>query len=53
LFDFAPVGGPKIVANFDGGVIPSYAGALPLGATDKRLGLTRRAACSKTIAIPI
>jgi len=48
LFDFAPVEGHKVVANFDGGTITSDAGALLLGATDKVLGLTRRlAACFK------
>ena len=46
LFDFAPVQGRKVVANFDGGAITTDAGALLLGATDKALGLTRRlAAC--------
>jgi DDE family transposase len=46
LFDFAPVEGRKVVANFDGGAITSDAGGLLLGATDKVLGLTRRlAAC--------
>jgi hypothetical protein len=44
LFDFAPVEGRKVVANFDGGVITSDAGALLLGATDQRLGLTRKLA---------
>jgi hypothetical protein len=48
LFDFAPVEGRKVVANFDGGAITSDAGGLLLGATDKVLGLTRRlAACFK------
>lgn len=32
LFDFAPVEGHKVVANFDGGAITSDAGALLLGA---------------------
>lgn len=46
LFDFAPVEGRKVVASFDGGAMTSNAGALLLGATDRRLGLTRRfAAC--------
>ena len=44
LFEFAPVEGRKVVANFDGGVITSDAGALLLGATDQRLGLTRKLA---------
>src|SRR3954463_5605429 len=48
LFDFAPVEGRTVVANFDGGAITSDAGALLLGATDKVLGLTRRlATCFK------
>lgn len=48
LFDFAPVEGRKVIAAFDGGAITSDAGALLLGATDKKLGLTRRlAACFK------
>lgn len=48
LFEFAPVEGRKVVANFDGGTITSDAGALLLGATDTVLGLTRRlAACFK------
>jgi hypothetical protein len=48
LFDFAPVEGRNVVANFDGGAITSDAGGLLLGATDKVLGLTRRlAACFK------
>src|SRR4051794_26652421 len=44
LFDFAPVEGRKVVANFDGGAITSDAGALLLGATDRVLGLTGRLA---------
>ena len=32
LFEFAPVEGRRVVANFDGGVITSDAGALLLGA---------------------
>lgn len=48
LFEFAPVEGRKVLANFDGGAITSDAGGLLLGATDKVLGLTRRlAACFK------
>jgi hypothetical protein len=48
LFDFAPVEGCRVVANFDGGAITSDAGGLLLGAADKVLGLTRRlAACFK------
>ena len=53
LFDFAPVEGHKVVANFDGGAITSDAGGLLLGATDKRIGLTRRlAACFKDYRDP-
>jgi hypothetical protein len=48
LFEFAPVEGRRVVANFDGGEITTDAGGLLLGATDKVLGLTRRlAACFK------
>lgn len=39
LFEFAPVKGCKVVANFDGGAITSDASGLLLGATDKVLGL--------------
>ena len=53
LFDFAPVEGRKVVANFDGGAITSDAGGLLLGATDKVLGLTRRlAVCFKDYRDP-
>lgn len=48
LFDFAPVEGHKVVANFDAGAITSDAGALLLGAAEQRIGLIRRlAACFK------
>jgi len=53
LFEFAPVEGRKVLANFDGGAITSDAGALLLGATNKVLGLTRRlAACFKDYRAP-
>jgi hypothetical protein len=46
LFDFAPVEGRAVVADFDGGAITSDAGALLLGATDRAIGLVGRfAAC--------
>src|SRR3712207_90266 len=46
LFEFAPVEGRRVVAGFDGGAITSNAGALPLGAADRAIGLVRRfAAC--------
>jgi len=39
LFGFAPVEGRKVVAAFDGGRMTSDAGAMLLGAADKRIGL--------------
>jgi hypothetical protein len=42
LFGFAPVEGHKVVAAFDGGRMTSEAGAMLLGATDKRIGLIER-----------
>jgi hypothetical protein len=42
LFDFAPVGGRKVVGDFDGGSITSDAGGLLLGQTDQGLGLVER-----------
>src|SRR5436189_3398388 len=46
LFGFAPVEGREVVAAFDGGAIPSDAGALLLGAADHAIKLTERfAAC--------
>jgi hypothetical protein len=43
---FGRTGGRRIVANFDGGVVSSDAGALLLGETDKAIQLTDRfAAC--------
>ena len=38
LFGFATVDGRAVVAGFDGGKITSDAGALLLGATDRRFG---------------
>ena len=44
--DFGRAGGRRIVADFDGGMVSSDAGALLLGETDKAIGLTDRfAAC--------
>jgi hypothetical protein len=44
--DFGRAGGRRVVADFDGGVVSSDAGALLLGETDKAIGLTDRfAAC--------
>jgi hypothetical protein len=42
LFGFAPVEGRKVVAAFDGGRMTSEAGAMLLGAADKRIGLIER-----------
>jgi hypothetical protein len=43
---FGAVEGHKVVGGFDGGAITSDAGALPLGAADRAIGLTERfAAC--------
>jgi len=44
LFGFAPVEGRKVVAGFDGGRMTSDAGAMLLGAADKRIGLIERVA---------
>jgi hypothetical protein len=42
-----------VVAGFDGGAITSNAGALPLGATDRAVGLVRRfAACFRDARAP-
>src|SRR3974390_1434352 len=46
LLEFPPVEGRHVVASFDGGAIPSDAGALLLGQTDQAIRLTERfAAC--------
>jgi len=42
LLDSAPVEGRRVAASFDGGAITSNAGALPLGATDRAIGLVMR-----------
>ena len=42
LFGFAPVEGHKVVAAFDGGTMTSEAGAMLLGASDKRIRLIER-----------
>ena len=43
---FGRAGGRRVVADFDGGMVSSDAGALLLGETDKAIGLTDRfAAC--------
>jgi hypothetical protein len=44
LFGFVPVEGRKVVAGFDGGRMTSDAGAMLLGAADKRIGLIERVA---------
>ena len=44
LFGFAPVEGRKVVGGFDGGRMTSDAGAMLLGAADKRIGLIERVA---------
>ena len=44
--DFGRAGGRRVVADFDGGMVSSDAGALLLGETDKAIGLVDRfAAC--------
>ena len=44
--EFGRAGGRRVVADFDGGMVSSDAGALLLGETDKAIGLTDRfAAC--------
>ena len=42
LFGFAPVEGHKVVAAFDGGTMTSEAGAMLVGASDKRIRLIER-----------
>jgi hypothetical protein len=43
---FGRAGGRRVVADFDGGMVSSDAGALLLGETDKAIGLADRfAAC--------
>jgi hypothetical protein len=48
LFGFTPVDGRAVVAAFDGGTMTSEAGAMLLGATDRRLRLIERFACCFT-----
>ena len=44
--EFGRAGGRRVVADFDGGMVSSDAGALLLGETDMAIGLTDRfAAC--------
>src|SRR6201987_4189383 len=53
LFEFKPVEGRQVVAAFDGGAIPSDAGALLLGATDRAIRmLARFAACFDAARCP-
>src|SRR5271157_4622880 len=53
VFEFAPVDGRRVVADFDGGAITSDAGALLLGQTDRAIGLTKRfAACFTDARMP-
>jgi len=42
LFGFAPVAGRAVVAAFDGGKMTSDAGAVLLGAADRRVRLIER-----------
>ena len=44
LFEFEPVEGRRVVADFDGGAMTSEAGALLLGGVDKAIGLVERVA---------
>jgi len=48
LFGFAPVGGRRVEASFDGGAITSDAGGLLVGSADRAIGLLDRfALCFK------
>src|SRR5713101_7844363 len=52
--DFGRASGRRVVADFDGGMVSSDAGALLLGATDKAIGLVDRfAACFRDWRNPI
>ncbi len=52
--DFGRAGGRRVVADFDGGMVSSDAGALLLGETDKAIGLIDRfAACFRDRRNPI
>jgi len=51
--DFGRAGGRQVVADFDGGMVSSDAGALLLGETDKAIGLVDRfAACFRDARHP-
>ena len=53
LFEFSPVDGRQVVAAFDGGAIPSDAGAMLLGETYRAIRLTERfAACFIDARVP-
>lgn len=52
--DFGRVGGRRIVADFDGGMVSTDAGALLLGETDKAISLVERfSACFRDERNPI
>jgi hypothetical protein len=52
--DFGRAGGRKVVADFDGGLVSSDAGALLLGETDKAISLVERfSACFRDKRNPI
>jgi hypothetical protein len=52
--DFGRAGGRRVVADFDGGMVSSDAGALLLGKTDKAIGLIDRfAACFRDRRNPV
>jgi hypothetical protein len=53
LFGFVPVEGRNVVAAFDGGTMTSEAGAMLLGAADRRIGLIERfAGCFSDYRMP-
>jgi DDE family transposase len=53
LFEFTPIEGRRVVADFDGGAITSDAGALLLGQADRAIGLIDRfAACFSDARMP-
>src|SRR5215472_6255489 len=53
LFGFAAVDGRKVVAAFDGGAMTTEAGALLLGAADRRIKLIERfAGCFTDYRVP-
>ncbi len=52
--DFGRAGGRRVMADFDGGMVSSDAGALLLGETDKAIGLVKRiAACFQDLRNPL